>query len=612
MPPELTRHCCCLCNPEMQQNFGPIIHDDGTVTFRAWAPSCPSLKLCVTSGEIHSMESLEDGFHSVRVPWEPGSTYWFELPNGDRRPDPASRFQPEGVHGPSELVGPRSFASSTGDWKGVSKKDLIIYELHVGAFSRDGSYRGVIGRLDELAELGITAIELMPLSQAAGRWNWGYDGVNLFAPNHNYGRPEDLSRLIDEAHARGIAVILDVVYNHFGPEGNYLHPFGGYISRRHKTPWGDSPNLDGKDSGPMRKFVLENVRYWLEDFCFDGLRLDATHCIADDSQTHITREIGTLVKELRTRLNREIHLIAESNVYDPELLTPLEEGGYGFDGLWCDDFVHSVSAILQPDVHLSSRQYRPGSDLELVLDRGYVFQGTFREEHRRHEREDYPGRVALESLVSAIQHHDFIGNHPRGHRLHHIIPPEAHRAAAALLLLHPSIPMLFMGEEFASESPFLFFVDFGDDHLRNAVEKGRKREHPQHDWKGVVSPLSPEAFLNSRIETAATGTSETLEWYKSLIRFRKVLQENDLLSATNLEFGFSKEKQIICLRYQAGDGKAYVLIRLHANDPSPPMVEVSVDGTACLQQNCSGSSHGAGRYLLAPYAVLAGIGEVGF
>ncbi len=289
----------------------------------------------------------EEGVFTLRVPARAGDRYWFELADGKLRPDPASRYQPDGVHGPSQVINTRTFSWKTRDWRGIPKHDIVMYELHVGTFTEQGTYDAAIQRLDELVELGVTAIELMPVVETAGDRNWGYDGVNFYAPRHSFGPPESLQRFVDEAHARGLAVFLDVVYNHFGPEGNYLHDFGGYVSQAHRTAWGDAPNFDEEGASKVRDFILGNVAYWIEEFQFDGLRLDAIHCIADHSKTHIVNEIGQLVDGLRRRLGREICLIAESNVYDPELLTQLNEEGHGFDAAWCDDFLHSVFAVLR-------------------------------------------------------------------------------------------------------------------------------------------------------------------------------------------------------------------------------------------------------------------------
>ena len=584
--------------------LGPQFHDDGTVTFHLWAPKCETVKLCLQDAAPQSMTSNGAGQFSLRVPATHGTRYAFELPLGERRPDPCSRFQPDGAHGQSELIDPGKLTRSDADWQGLPKGDLIIYELHIGSFTDDGTYAAAIERLDELVDLGITAIELMPLAQCGGRWNWGYDGVHLFAPQHTLGRPEELRDLIAAAHARGMAVILDVVYNHFGPEGNYLHDFGGYVSEKHRTPWGDAPNFDDEGSEFTRAWILENVRYWIEDFHFDGLRLDAVHCIADESKPHIAHEIGAYVDELRSRLQREIHLIAESNVFDANLLAPLARGGCQMSALWCDDFLHSVFAQFRPGEHRSSREYTPHDDLELALTRGYVFESTFLAPQIRVPRETQPDRIDLETLVCSIQHHDFIGNHPDGLRLHQLTSPEAQRAAAALLLLSPSIPMLFMGEEFASDSPFLFFVDFDEENLRQAVENGRRAEHPQHDWSKVVSPTSPAAFIKSKIGPTAAGDPVTRQWYHDLIRLRKQWRASGLLRTENLTASWEASTHTARLRYRNNTDEAQVIVRLNPVEAKGRTIEIDSPSRVILSQIFQVPSTNPPYFNLAEWGVL--------
>ncbi|MCA9148981.1 MAG: malto-oligosyltrehalose trehalohydrolase, partial [Planctomycetales bacterium] len=396
-----------------RHDFGPRFLPSGEVEFRVWAPKCASLELVLVDASTTSyrMSRYDDGMFSLTTKVPPDARYYFRLPNGNLRPDPASRFQPDGVHGPSQIVAPELFDWTDQSWRGIELSALIIYELHIGTFTTAGTYRAAIERLDELVELGITAIELMPLNQSAGLRNWGYDGVNLYAPRNTFGTPHDLAALVDAAHARGIAVILDVVYNHFGPEGNYLHDFGSYVSDRHQSAWGDTPNFDGQHSQFVRDFILGNAAYWIEELHFDGLRLDATHCMIDDSSPHVVHELGVLFAELQSRHTRQLHLIAESNIYDPELLSPIDGGGHGFTSEWCDDFIHSVLAILRPGEHMSNRQYGPHDDLAVVLQRGYVFQGTLTEPRRRVPLAAASTRAPRERLVFAIQNHDFIGNH---------------------------------------------------------------------------------------------------------------------------------------------------------------------------------------------------------
>lgn len=556
------------------------------------------------------MERQADGFFESKAAAQSGELYSFELPNGQHRPDPASRFQPEGVHGPSQLVDDRQYQWECKSFAGTATANLVIYELHIGTFTKAGTYEGAIARLDELVALGINAIELMPLAQAAGRRNWGYDGVNLFAPNHHYGTADQLRQLVDAAHQRGLSVIHDVIYNHFGAEGNYLHEFGGYISKHHKTPWGDAPNFDEAPCRPARDWILANAIYWLESFQMDGLRLDALHCMGDTSSPHIVTEIGQTFADLRSTANRPYHLIAESNIYDEELIKDVStsgDTGHGFDAIWCDDFLHSVSAIVRPGEHMSCRQYDPKDDLHTLLQRGYLFAGSLHAEPQRVPLEADPQSVALEKLVVSIQNHDFIGNHPAGLRFHQHSSLELHRAAAALMLTYPAIPMLFMGEEFATDSPFYFFSDFNDGHLRTAVEEGRRREYPQHDWSNSPSPLSVAAVNKSRIGPASEGDLQTRLWYRQLIQLRQSWQTQNLLTSANLKASWAAEDSLAKMTYQLGEQEAVVMVRLHPADANIEDLTVAFDGAVLLKQNGSAVSGHAGQWSLGPAGVLIGI-----
>lgn len=585
--------------------FGPTFHEDGTVTFRVWAPRLEKLSIKLADHLTSSaMIRDENGMFSVRLAATSGTPYWVELPGGTLRPDPASRFQPKGVHGPSQLVNTCAFNWKDASWRGVPKESLVMYEMHVGAFTRGGTYESAIQDLDRLVDLGVTAIELMPITETAGKRNWGYDGVNFYAPRNSYGTPEQFQRFVEAAHQRGLAVILDVVYNHFGPEGNYLHDFGGYVSPNHGTPWGDAPNFDAEGSRLMRDFIVQNAIYWIEEFRLDGLRLDAIHCMADDSTTHVVTEIGQAIAESRVRLNREICLVAESNVYDPELLLPLSENGHDFDAEWCDDFLHAVYAVLKPGDHMSARQYVPFSDLDLVLRRGFVFQSTLRSERKRIPVSSSLPSANFESLIFAIQNHDFIGNHPSGKRLHQIAGHDAQRAMAAMLLMLPSIPMLFMGEEFASENPFQFFADFSDHNLRKAVEEGRRKEYPQHNWTNSASPLAESAFRNSFIGDPASGNAQTLQWYKDLIRIRKQWIQSELLGSSNLHAEWDATAQRVRITYRHGANVGEVLIRLEMPDAAPQALRLAVDKDLNIQAEFDPVDNAGGEFCSSPFAVV--------
>ena len=583
-----------------QRSFGATLVSKNTTRFCVWAPEHEKLFVELIGGEQVielEMEASADGFHSVEASCGADQLYKFRL--GERSlPDPASRFQPDGVHGPSQVTDP-FYAWTDHAWTGVAMSDLVIYELHIGALTESGTYAGAVDRLDELAELGITAIELMPVSASAGRWNWGYDGVCPFAPFAPYGTPDDLKRLVDEAHQRGIAVILDVVYNHLGPEGNYLSQFGPYLSSQHNTIWGAAPNFDDPLHGDIvRQYFIEAALIWLREYHIDGLRVDAIHCMRDDSDRHIAIDMSEAIKSFSETSGRPATLIAESNVYDPNMLDDFEAGGVGFDAEWCDDFLHSVFAVLRPGEQLCHRKYQ-SSDLEQTLRYGYVFKGTLRESDQRCTPSE---RVDTSGLIYSIQHHDFIGNHPLGKRLHQLIGKDAQRAAAALLVLSPGIPMLFMGEEFCCQRPFQFFVDFGDEHLRNGVVEGRKREYPQHDWSRGILPTDPEAFLSSKIGSADQGDLEMRHWYQQIIQLRRRARRSNLICDQNLDLQIDSSAGLYVLRYESDQESLLVVVRLVADGDAGELdITSEVPGISDYQQILDSRS-GSTKGLLSSHA----------
>lgn len=574
---------------QFHRHLGGQSHDDGVARFCVWSPTSKQVELVIVDDDRHpqqtqAMTLSQDGFHSAEIPdVSVGTKYFYRFDGGEMRPDPASRFQPDGVHGPSQVCSGATsdrFAWTDQAWKGVDQSDLIIYEMHVGTFTEAGTYHSAIHRLDELVDLGVTAIELLPLADAAGRWNWGYDGVCLFAPNRNYGTPDELKSFIDAAHAKGLAVLLDVVYNHLGPEGNYLGESGPYLSSRHHTVWGSAPNFDDPDHGDQaRRFFIANAIYWLDEFHFDGLRVDAIHCMLDDRSPHVVIEMADAVKQWSSESGRPASLIAESNVYDPEMTQSTDEGGCGFDGQWGDCFLHSLFAVVRPGEQLCQRTYDPGSDLDKVLRMGYVYSGTIRKPRERHPLGD---RVPTSPLVYSIQNHDFIGNHPLGMRLHQLTSLETQRAAATLLILSPAIPMLFMGEEFACKNPFGFFVDFRDEHLRQSVVEGRRREYPQHQWDEGHSPIEPAAFHNSKIGEASEGNAAMRSWYRDLISLRKRLIASGLLTEGNLQVETDLEAGLFRLIYTSNDKQADVMVRLNEKGRTKAPMQVPSSGQVVL------------------------------
>ncbi len=457
--------------------FGAECLDAG-VRFRLWAPNAATVAVVLTSEEscvTLPMERRDQGwFERVTDKAGPGSRYRYRIDGGLLVPDPAARFQPEDVHGQSEVIDPRAFRWQDAQWRGRPWEEVVIYELHVGTFSPEGTYAGAARRLPALRDLGITAIELMPLADFPGRANWGYDGVLVFAPDSSYGRPDDLKALVAAAHALGIMVFLDVVYNHFGPDGNYLSAYApAFFTARHRTPWGDAINFDGPGSPEVRAFFIANVRYWLNEYHFDGLRLDAVHAIVDDSPTHILAALAASAAELRVG-GREIHLILENENNTAAYLA--QDGSPAYTAQWNDDIHHVLHGLLTGETEGYYADYadRPLALLGRCLTEGFAYQGDF-SVYRGNARGTPATDLPLTAFVNFLQNHDQIGNRALGERIGVLADPAAVRAATAILLIAPSPPLLFMGQEFGCTQPFLFFCDFADE-LGRAVTAGRRQE----------------------------------------------------------------------------------------------------------------------------------------
>lgn len=576
---------------QLHRHLGARPVGDGT-EFCVWSPTSDTVTVhLVDTDRMVPLEKGDGGYFSCRVDGVgAGDRYAFRFDNGPDRPDPASRFQPDGVHGPSMVVDP-AFEWTDDDWKPVAREDLVIYELHVGTFTDGGTFCSAIDRLDELVELGITAIELLPVADAAGRWNWGYDGVNLFAPNRNYGTPDEFRALVDAAHAKGLAVFLDVVYNHLGPEGNYLGESGPYLSTTHHTVWGSAPNFDDVDHGPqLRRFIIANAVYWFDEFHVDGLRVDAIHCMFDTSPRHVVKEMAAAVHAYADASGRTSMLIAESNVHDKTMLLPLADDGCGFDAQWSDDFLHGFFAVVRPGEKLCHRDYESLSDLDQVLRMGYVYEGTLASQRGRVPMGD---RVDTGGLIYSIQNHDFIGNHPTGKRLHQATSKPTQAAAAAMLILSPALPMLFMGEEFACEHPFAFFVDFGDENLRQAVVEGRRREYPHHDWDRGASPINEQAFYESKIGPTSAGDASMRSWYRSLIAARRDWVGRGLLRGENVSVQSNLKHGVFVMTYRNDADVVSVAVRLSPETGTNEAVDLDSIGIECMGNVVMDSSDNA-------------------
>ncbi len=500
------------------------------VRFRLWAPRQERVALRLDGGEVlHPLQPLAEGWHELTTPLaRPGTLYSFVLADGISIPDPASRFQPHDVQGPSEVVDPASYEWSDGDWRGRPWEDCVIYELHLGAFTAEGTFRAAIGRLDSLAELGVTAVELMPVADFPGRRNWGYDGVLLFAPDSSYGRPEDLKALIDAAHRKGLMVFLDVVYNHFGPSGNYLPLLAPIFTERHKTPWGAAVNYDAQGSAIVRELVIENALYWIEEYHFDGLRLDAVHAIVDDSPEHL---LDALARRLRgSAEGRHLHLILENEENQSSRLARGPDGRPRlYTAQWNDDLHHVLHVAASGERAGYYADYAGDTEkLGRALAEGFAFQGEAMSYRGRPRGEPSAG-LPPTAFVAFIQNHDQVGNRAFGDRLTAFAPGEAVRAVASVYLLSPQVPMIFMGEEWGAAEPFPFFCDF-DGELAKAVREGRRSEFAKFPEfqdperrERIPDPTAPSTFLSAKLRWEERGLGEHARWrdfYRRLLALR--------------------------------------------------------------------------------------------
>jgi malto-oligosyltrehalose trehalohydrolase len=572
---------------ETTMAWGALPLAGGGTRFRTWAPASKTLSVEIARGdriEAHPLTRQQDGFfEGVVAGVAAGDRYRYRLEQGRTRPDPASRRQPESVHGWSEVVDPSAYGWRDASWTGVARDRLVIYELHVGTFTTEGTFAAAERRIGELVELGVTAVELMPLAQAAGRWNWGYDGVHYFAVRDSYGTPDELKSLVDACHAAGIAVLLDVVYNHPGPEGNYLGEYGPYFSTRHGTPWGPAFNYDGPDCAAVRDYIVQNALYWFREYHLDGLRLDAVHFMFDDSRPTIVADITAAVDQLADQLGRPLFVIGETNVHDVHSLTARQQQGVGMHAIWCDDLMHSILSIASPDRQLSHRVYHGAPDLAEVLEHGYLYHGAAFE--RVQDREPL-GAVDQGAFVVGLQNHDSIGNHPRGFRIHHLAGVDFQRAAAPLALLHPAIPLLFMGEEYACRAPFYFFVDFEDPYLRKLIADSRAKEYAQHDWQDAVSPLDERAFYDSRCGEAADGDLGMRGWYRQLLGLRKAWQAAGHLQQRHLKVHWDRVNDLFIMEYHApGAEPVFAVSRLVGPRTEVDTVTLQLAGEVILHSD---------------------------
>ena len=534
----------------------------GKCRFEVWAPAAERVEVHIVAprDRVFPLERAPRGYHAAVVDGVgPGSRYLYRL-NDKERPDPASRFQPEGVHGPSEII-KTDFEWRDQRWLGLPLEDYIIYELHVGTFTPEGTFDAIVSRLEYLKYIGVTAVELMPIAQFPGGRNWGYDGVQSFAAQNTYGGPDGLKRLVDACHQNGLAVVLDVVYNHLGPEGNYFWDFGGgYFTERYKTPWGPALNFDGPYSDEVRNYFIQNALYWVSEFHIDALRIDAVHAILDHSPQPFLLELGERVQAQAARLNRRVYLMPESVDNDARLLKPPELGGLGLDAQWSDDFHHCVHVLLTGDRSGYYEDYSGLDQMAKAFREGFVYTGEFSAFRKRRHGSDsrnIPGK----RFIVFSQNHDQVGNRLRGERLIRLAGFESAKLAAGTVLLAPYIPLLFMGEEYGESAPFPYFISHGDRGLVDAVRKGRRAE-----FKSSEAPPDPQdeatfqsAKLNLELRTKQPHAA-LFALYRELMRIRKETPSLASLEKEAMEVVAWENKRLLLVRrWSAGDESLIVI-----------------------------------------------------
>ncbi|HEY4088641.1 MAG TPA: malto-oligosyltrehalose trehalohydrolase [Bryobacteraceae bacterium] len=510
--------------------------------FRVWAPNARSADVVLGERRLPLTRNAAGWWSANVEEADPGTDYAFSLDGGKPLPDPRSPWQPYGVHGASRTVDHSAFQWTARSWQPPPLSSAIIYELHIGAFTPGGTFESAIDRLRYLKDLGITHVEIMPVAEFPGERGWGYDGVDLFAPHHAYGGPDGLKKFVDAAHREGLAVILDVVYNHLGPDGNYLGHFGPYFTQLHHTPWGEAVNLDGAGSTEVRRFLCDNALMWLRDYHFDGLRLDAIHAIFDSSAIHFLAQLSREVEDLEATTGRHFFLIAESDLNDPRVVTPREAGGLGFNAQWSDDFHHAVHTLLTGENAGYYADFGRMEDLAAALKDMFVYAG--RESAFRGRVHGKPVRgLSAHHFIACIQNHDQVGNRAKGDRIGALSGAARQKIGAALLLCGPSIPMLFQGEEFGAATPFQYFTNHSDPELGAAVSKGRREEFASFGWQpeDVPDPQDVSTFNASRLswsEIEQPAHRDLLAWYRSLIALRRSTPalNNGNLDAIQIDF----------------------------------------------------------------------------
>ena len=503
----------------------------GVTTFSVWAPHARLVELDL-AGERRAMTPATDGYWQLDLPVGPGTDYAFRVDGSDPLPDPRSRWQPHGVHGPSRVWSPEPESTAgSSSWRGVGLPGAVVYELHVGTFTAAGTFAAAIERLDHLVDLGIDLVELMPVAAFPGRAGWGYDGVHLWAVHEPYGGPAGLTAFVTACHERGMGVVLDVVYNHLGPSGNHLAEFGPYFTDKHQTPWGAAVNLDDAGSDQVRRWIVENALMWLGDYGIDGLRLDAVHALVDERAVHVLEQLSTEVDALAARTGRPLFLIAESDLNDPRLITPRPAGGYGLQAQWSDDFHHALHTLLTGERQGYYADFGTATTLATVLTSAFFHADTWSSfRGRHHGRPVDRSRTEGWRFLAYLQDHDQIGNRALGDRIGATIGPDLLAVGAALVLTGPFTPMLFMGEEWGASTPWQYFTDHQEPELADAVRAGRRAEFAGHGWDAeqIPDPQDPATVRASTLrwdERTEPPHDRLLRWHHDLIALRRAVPD---------------------------------------------------------------------------------------
>jgi maltooligosyltrehalose trehalohydrolase len=579
---------------------------------RVWAPNAISVEAQVEAERLPLRASTDGsgGWWHLEGVLAPGTDYQFIVDGAGPFPDPRSQSQPQGVDGPSRILDHEAFRWSDGQWLAPPLSGGLIYELHIGTFTPEGTFDSAIARLDYLKELGVTHVEIMPVAEFSGDHGWGYDGVDLYAPHHAYGGPQGLKRLVDACHARGLAVLLDVVYNHFGPAGNYLPRFGPYLTHKYHTPWGDALNLDDRGSDEVRRLLCDNALAWFTNYHIDGLRLDAVHAIVDVSPRHILEQLATETAALARHSGRRLILIAESDSNDPRIVTAIDHGGYGIDAQWSDDFHHALHSVLTGERDGYYADFGTLAQLAKALRQPYVYDGIY-SPYRQRTQGRRPRGLPRDRFVACLQNHDQIGNRARGERSSQLMSPGRLRIGATLLLTCGYIPLLFQGEEWGASTPFQYFTDHRDPALGQAVSAGRKREFAAFGWppESIPDPQDHATFQRSKLlwnEREREPHRSLLNWYRDLIAMRSRRRELGASASDPVAVSFDETRQWLVM----SRGAITVAINLGRAQQSVPLADTA-HHTLLMASEAKIAPPAQGQIALPPdsVAILAAGGD---